>query len=489
MNTELEEFFELRPVEKQYPLTKYQKAKQFVEKYYPLTSEQEHEPKEFNRIIWYCNLSETLIRELNDVQVEPKDEKSTADFIYKEGYDHYRIYECGHLVLDTYLILSLFDNLNYNWSPKWTLDQVEKLLEQSKTKCPCCAGLSDNMYIISNSLCVGTVIVGDIIPKRYLKFLTSLYKKGDVVDCEGYRGTGLYMFDGIEFKQIRTESYYPMIPLEYNKLRGYTYYWKIVDACDLLLFENNIAFTPGGGEFYSFDCNKIKLIDDDDQEDDDDGENYDQDDDDDDQEETDDDDDVTDNKLKEIPYPFTDVKLLNRCLKSKKLYKAKLNDYETMVFGNGYCAIYHINGDEIDCNFIGMPNITGYHNLFDEQQQKLQLFNTISSFPTYVTSPCTQEFDHKEWNRLFEYSCLYQYKHNRNGKEKLLQLLGRQFDIPFPTLLRLKKRLNWDKCDGLLKITDYASGQFRDDLELLVQSDKLTPTEIEKINYALTNYL
>ena len=387
------------------------------------------------------------------------------------------------MILDIYLILSLYDNYNYHWSPKWTLEKVEALLQQSETKCPCCGGFSDNMYIISNRLCTGTAILGDIVPKRYLKFLTSLYQKGDVVDCEGYRGTGLYLFDGIEFKQIPTETYHPIVPLEYNKLRGYTYYWNIVGSCDLLLFENNVVLVPGD-KFYLYDCSKIKLIDENDKG----GEYYWPKDDEAEDKEDDEIDEVITNKFKEIAYPFSDVKLLNRCLNSKQLYRAKLNEKETMVLGEGYCVIYHINGDKINVE-MGEADITEYMNIFDEKQQKLQLLNIISSYPSYDTNPYTQDDDQKEWERLFEYSRLYEYIDGK--REKLLQLLSRQFDIPFATLLKLTKHFNWDTYDDQESIADFVTGQFRDDLEviLIIHSDKLTASEKGKIKYALENYL
>lgn len=47
-----------------------QDAKQFVTKYYPLTSNKLIDPNQFNRLFWYCNISETCIRELNDVPIE-----------------------------------------------------------------------------------------------------------------------------------------------------------------------------------------------------------------------------------------------------------------------------------------------------------------------------------------------------------------------------------------------------------------------------------
>jgi len=91
MNTEFEEFFELRPIEKQSPLTTYQKAKQFVWEILSTNFETGSWTQGLNRVCLVHKISETLIKELNDVPIEPKERNSVADNIYDEGYDHHRI--------------------------------------------------------------------------------------------------------------------------------------------------------------------------------------------------------------------------------------------------------------------------------------------------------------------------------------------------------------------------------------------------------------
>ena len=315
-------------------------TKQFVEKYYPLHDNQNFDPTNCNRLVWYCNLSGFFIPDLNP-DIDPNnlenhsDSKTIAEQLFDDGYDHYRIYSCGHLVLDSYLILSLYDNFNCRRNSCSTLEKVEALLKKYETCCPCCNDIGngyrsscDNdkekaMYKVSNGFTTGgTIHLGNIIPHKYLKFLTPLFKKGDMVDCEGHRGLGIHIFDGKQFKHLPMDEYWPIIPLEYVKLRGYTFYLSQISSF-MLLFEKDVAYTINEG-FCPFACDDITLN-------------------------TDyvpypdypplDDDDTlpTDD---ELTYPFTDATLIQKCLYSDRQFRVKLSDDETMCLGNRRMSIH-----------------------------------------------------------------------------------------------------------------------------------------------------
>ena len=312
-------------------------AKQFVDKYYPLQDRHNCNPKASNRQVWYCNLSGFFIPELNP-EIDPNeidagtDEKTIAEQLFDEGYNHYRIYKCGHLVLDSYLILSLYDNFNAKRKCD-TVEKVESLLQKYEKVCPCCNDIGNGypsvcenektkMYRVSNGFSTGgTIILGNVIPHEYLKFMTHLFEKGDIVDCEGYRGTGIHIFNGHQFVEVPKDEYWPIIPLEYVKLRGYTFYLSQVRS-NMLLFEYNIAYTVNEG-FCPFDCDEITL-------------------------DTDyvpypdyptlDEEDALPAE-EELEYPFTDANLIQRCLYADREFKVKLSESETMVIGNRKMSI------------------------------------------------------------------------------------------------------------------------------------------------------
>ena len=68
------------------------------------------------------------------------------------------------------------------------------------------------MYQIWNqySSCCSTIVSKDTIPKIYLPYLTDIFEEGDVVDTEGYRGTGLYIFINNNFEEVELGEYYPL---------------------------------------------------------------------------------------------------------------------------------------------------------------------------------------------------------------------------------------------------------------------------------------
>ena len=315
------------------------KARNFVNEYYPLKDTDPTLLNKTNRLIWYCNLSGFFVS-LNPT-IQPEDIKDESDnrfrsggeiakCLFDEGYDHYRVYECGHLILDLYLILTLFDNIqSKNQSKKKNVDAITKCLT-SKT-CPCCESIAHSyqssyndkdelqMYLVASGFsCGGTILVATIIPQKYLPYLTSLFEKGDVVDCGGYRGTQIFMFNGNRFKQVPTGEYYPIFPLKYLKLRGYSFYLKYEP--ELLLFDNDISYCAGMC-FTPYDCSSVKLgtrntefpkeIED----------AYSA---------------PTDDELPtklQLDYPFTDVHLIQKCFMSNRQFWATMSTGEKITIG------------------------------------------------------------------------------------------------------------------------------------------------------------
>lgn len=306
-------------------------AREFVNTHYPLKDAQQPDLNKFKRSVWYCNLSGYWIQKLNPSITPQKETKSKwqsggeiAKSLFNEGYDHYRVFDCGHLILDVYLILTLFDNI------KAKRQNTSQIISQS---CPCCSSMDKaypspynqsgnlQMYIVSNGLsCGGTVSLANIIPEPYLPHLTSLFEKGDVVDCRGYRGTNIHMFNGKRFKPVQTGEYYPIFPLKYLKLRGYGFY--LTFQPELILFDTDISYCAGMC-FTPYDCSSIKL-----------GEtgNTDM------PEEIDDAyRQPTDDELKHVEtkldYPFTDVKLVQKCFMSDREFWTLLPTGEKLVIG------------------------------------------------------------------------------------------------------------------------------------------------------------
>jgi hypothetical protein len=112
-------------------------------------------------------------------------------------------------------------------------------------------GNAKNIYGISGKYVGGTVHVKTTIPKDMLKYIKPIYKEGDVIDCGGYRGLDLYIFENNEFNKVMTEGYYPIWGLDRCKKYGYRnllrgLMWGEQAEFDLIELEHGINITPNG---------------------------------------------------------------------------------------------------------------------------------------------------------------------------------------------------------------------------------------------------
>lgn len=218
--------------------------KKFIETYYhqiPNVTISKEKLRKINRCIWYCNISSELINDLqkynstDDSQCYPvncdsEDEDSDSDSdselsdnllsvkYFKKGYCEYNVYRCGHCFYYIYMLSEIFDKLRQQnmigSSDKETKEMINKI-----TECPFCLDLAhshrdtDQSYIYYqfNGLCCGTINLQNIIPKKYLHRLGSVFSAGDIIDTNGYRGLGLYIYDDNEFDKLKTEEYYSII--------------------------------------------------------------------------------------------------------------------------------------------------------------------------------------------------------------------------------------------------------------------------------------
>lgn len=356
---------------------KFLNVKKFADKYYPLKGNDAINPEETKRLVWYCNYTGIFIPELQEkygCQIDFKeedDENLCFELnLIKAGYTNYQVYPCSHCFLDVSLLCALYDNINFCWSPKFSEERAKQIIN-NLDKCPICNPVQKSVlkslnknnydeklipYIVSNELITGSVILRPIFPKKYIHHLADLhvFEEGDLVDVDGYRGIGLYILDDDgKFKQVKTGEYYPGWPIKWLKKRGYRYY---VDTCiyfDAIPFEDNIYLAPDG-KFRKTDQNKFCLvepptvddgfIDDSLQEEHKQtGENSDE------ENEAENKEDFSSEIIdcETISYPFEDVLQLNLFRKSKKTYKAKLNDKEYLVFSNGNIFLCNMTGLDV----------------------------------------------------------------------------------------------------------------------------------------------
>ncbi len=257
--------------------------KQFVQRYWFLTSlKSQNQPNEsdlksIKRSRWYCNLTGRSIPHLQkfntrtnfDVTIKEdsedyddhfsNEEKACAsELLYNGGYDSYHIFECGHCYIDIHVIAALFDYIESRHMPMIKLkkmgekavdDHVNEQLNSFFSKCFVCGGnrCHDDrlsLYACSTILNTGTVFLPSrIIDKKNFGDICDELKWGDVIDSEGYRGTGLYIYEGNRsYSKVPCDEYYPNWPLEYLKTRGYLYYLTsdFETLFDRLPFDNKI---------------------------------------------------------------------------------------------------------------------------------------------------------------------------------------------------------------------------------------------------------
>ncbi|XWV26315.1 putative orfan [Tupanvirus soda lake] len=236
----------------------------FIKKFYPITFRTKISNNELNtlkRCIWYCNISEEPIKELqkfNHLQDDSTEchnneeyncEKSDNNKQYKkplsliyfeEGYNDYNTYKCGHCIYLIYYLSTIFDYVNSNYSNMINLrknnkdeEYVENILLNLHS-CPICGGNSTNrkdMYIINNSMCTGTIIVKNTYPLKYLNKISSEFTEGDIIDTDGYRGLGLYILENGKFCKMNVGEYYAIIPKHLSNKYGYIKILKELSKC------------------------------------------------------------------------------------------------------------------------------------------------------------------------------------------------------------------------------------------------------------------
>lgn len=332
--------------------------KTFLDNYYSLpdTFTETIDLNNFPRALWYCNISGVLIPELqtkySDLEIDLQDlepEQSLASDFYQGkltevAYNKYRVFPCGHCILDVYYLSSLYDNMNFNWSPPFTIEKVEKCIQRLLEKCPICDTNvydPDKVYLVSNRLTLGTVILKSIIPLKYLKYLSSIFEPGKVIDTDGYRGIGLYLLDDDQqFKKIPIENYYPIWSLKWLKKKGYAAYVNLTDF-DALPFENGIYLTMER-VFYNACNSKVFELNSDEELQTEENDyvspettcaprNY--------QEK------INLQEAAEMTYPFEHSRRVNEYLKSGKLFKARLNEFEYLVFEKTYPYVTNFEGE------------------------------------------------------------------------------------------------------------------------------------------------
>jgi len=231
----------------------------------------------YKRNGWYCNISGELIPELQNYnrsqEVFLKNEEchfegNINDFVdehleyeiksrkeclamkyYNNGYNSFRIFNCGHCFIDIYLLSCIFDHTKYSR----TIANCKELL--NKCLYNCLFGCNENtntatkefkvsLYEINNCYDNGTLVLRNTIPSNRFKYVVNELEIGDIIDTYGYRGKGIYIYEGNNrFLRVPNFYQYPIWPIEYLKLRGYSYYIKKYEflSVEILRFENDLV--------------------------------------------------------------------------------------------------------------------------------------------------------------------------------------------------------------------------------------------------------
>ena len=232
----------------------------FIKKHWPLpqpkVSLTPQQIRDIKRSAWYCNNSGHYIPELQQYNAsdyvgeynkatdrscncestnpeeEPYDEDDEdpcEDLLstkyYRKGYTNYRVYGNGVCFLDIHLLSAAFDYINSNFYPRPKEEDVMKhIINLCHGDGMDCVTERMDMYYTFTDMCTGTVILRPYIPHHILKHLTTEATFGDVYDTEGYRGTGLHVFDGKKSLKVDTGEYYPIWTPRFWKQRGLRYY-------------------------------------------------------------------------------------------------------------------------------------------------------------------------------------------------------------------------------------------------------------------------
>lgn len=215
--------------------------KSFYDRYWPLPLFQhplsDNEINKFNRVVWYCNNSQQPIPDLQKFNscgeiLERDYEDIISHEYHKNGSTAYRVYPCGHAFNDINLLCMIFDHLFMVKPTEENHQKAKEIFNRMAEECLMCAhddvdaGISvKNIYGIFNGYpgACTTVHIKTTIPKRYLSLLIKggVYKEGDVVDTNGYRGLGIMICNGTEFEEVPRYEYYPKWSVDKLKKYGY----------------------------------------------------------------------------------------------------------------------------------------------------------------------------------------------------------------------------------------------------------------------------
>ena len=240
--------------------TKHAEAfEKFLEKWWPFPFPDEpasiDEIRALKRQVWFCNLSGQPIPDLqefneNSVRLPYKGSCKLAKKWYDAGYSPFRVYKYGIAYLDIELAIGL-----YNWSLE-APENIPKLLEALRKNPFDSFSTRDknrmSMYKLNNRFAMGTIILRDTYPKKILKYLASEFKAGEVVDVEGYRGTGLLINLGESFVKVSSENCYPCWELDWMLKWGYYYYMTETPTGETfseLPFEGGVSLFGNNAQF------------------------------------------------------------------------------------------------------------------------------------------------------------------------------------------------------------------------------------------------
>ncbi len=269
----------------------------FIDQYWPkvlemksLSVTNEKKLHEYQRAQWFCNYSGKSVPALQEfnavkdnklltarfttVDVDSNDEKKTKrlkkdisgpfdKLLQNQKYvSEYRVHECGHCFFDIALLCGVYDYLNFPYLDPIKANsggeaEIEKFvigkLKHLLTKCGICGDYpkksSDRYYDELTSLDLGTIIRShNVTPIKHLGAISTTLRIGDVVDTRGYRGHGLYIYEGIlegqpTFLEVPCGEYYPIWPVYYCQLQGYQYYLnKLNGQWDAIVLPNGYSF-------------------------------------------------------------------------------------------------------------------------------------------------------------------------------------------------------------------------------------------------------
>jgi len=216
------------------------------------------------RKIWYCNYCKQLINHLNcnlnkqslqinflegDDYTEEEDDddeiilenkvESGNDYTEEEeeedkefrndNHGEYLIYQCGHIYCSQ--CLNIFIIEKYIGANGWTiidnikvhyfeldLDKLKDNYPSYQDICPICLNETNSKNFTNKNDRINMYYDRHLtLPKKYLRYFLDEFEEGDTIDCHGYRGTGLYYYDGVSL--IKSEGEYGyFLPTEAFKM-------------------------------------------------------------------------------------------------------------------------------------------------------------------------------------------------------------------------------------------------------------------------------